>query len=239
MSTGVFSCKSLTVSMFALGAVALVNLAATPQAGAAEPFKLGAEQKQYNSDSSYPAYPQYPTPQAMPAPRPMNGGVQENAAPRRPPMNTGIQQNAAPPRRPPMSTGIQQRVVLPASFLGSWNVSGQRTKVEALPEFQAGAEAVFSPSTNNVWNIGGDPNSGYSMSNDQGVSTQLVVDKVEGNTAFIRYQHPVKNTVAGEAIVMSLVPGGAQFNGLERITISKQGEQRAKVTYQLVGRRGR
>ncbi len=38
---------------------------------------------------------------------------------------------------------------------------------------------------------------------------------------------------------MSLVPGGAQFNGLERVSISKQGQVRAKVTYQLVGRRGR
>lgn len=234
MSTSGFFGKSLTASL-CLGAVALVNFAAFPQRVAAEPFKLGAEQKQYNGDASYPAYPQYPTPQAMPAPRPMNAGVREDV-PRRP-INAGVQQDA-PPRRPPIQLQAQ-RVVLPASFLGSWNVSGQRTKVEALPEFQAGAEAVFAPNTNNVWNIGGDPNSGYSMSNDQGVSTQLVVDKVEGNTAFIRYQHPIKNTVAGEAIVMSLVPGGAQFNGLERVSISKQGQVRAKVTYQLVGRRGR
>lgn len=235
MSTSLKLEKSLSRCLFAFGAVALVGLAAIPQANA-EPFKLGAEQKQYNSDGSYPAYPQYPTPQAMPAPRPpMTGNVQENAPPRRP-MNGNVQENA-PPRRPiPVQI---QKVVLPASFLGSWNVTGQRTKVEALPEFQAGAEAVFAPNTSNVWNIGGDPNSGYSMSNDAGVSTSLVVDKVEGNTAFIRYQHPIKNTVAGEAIVMSLVPGGAQFNGLERVSISKQGQVRAKVTYQLVGRRGR
>lgn len=127
--------------------------------------------------------------------------------------------------------------VLPAGFFGYWDVSGQRTKVEALPEFQAGAEAVFAPNTRNVWKIGGDQQSGYSLSNDQGVSTQLVVDRVEGNTAFIRYQHPIKNTVAGEAIVISLVPGGAQFNGLERVSISMKGVVRAKVTYQLVGRR--
>ncbi len=235
MSTSLKLGKSLSRSLFAFGAVALVGLTAIPQANA-DPFKLGAEQKQYNNDGSYPAYPQYPTPQAMPAPRPpMTGNVQESAPPRRP-MNGNVQENA-PPRRPiPVQI---QKVVLPASFLGSWNVTGQRTKVEALPEFQAGAEAVFAPNTSNVWNIGGDPNSGYSMSNDAGVSTSLVVDKVEGNTAFIRYQHPIKNTVAGEAIVMSLVPGGAQFNGLERVSISKQGQVRAKVTYQLVGRRGR
>lgn len=237
MSTSGFLSKSLTASLFVLGTVALVNLA-FPLASSADPFKLGAEQKQFNESGSYPAYPQYPTPQAMPAPRPpMNGNIREDVRPR-PPINAGIQQDNPPPRRPPIQLQAE-RVVLPASFLGSWNVQGQRTKVEALPEFQAGAEAGFATNTSNVWNIGGDPNSGYSMSNDQGVSTQLVVDKVEGNTAFIRYQHPIKNTVAGEAIVMSLVPGGAQFNGLERISITKQGQVRAKVTYQLVGRRGR
>ncbi len=236
MSTSGFLSKSLTATLFVAGTAALVNLVAFPQASSADPFKLGAEQKQFNEGGSYPAYPQYPTPQAMPAPRPMNAGVREDVRPR-PPMNAGVQQDDTP-RRPPIKLQAQ-RVVLPASFLGAWNVQGQRTKVEALPEFQAGAEAVFAPNTSNVWNIGGDPNSGYSMSNDQGVSTQLVVDKVEGNTAFIRYQHPIKNTVAGEAIVMSLVPGGAQFNGLERVSITKQGQVRAKVTYQLVGRRGR
>ena len=236
MSTSVFLSKSLTAFVFVVGTVALVNCAAIPEAGA-KPFELGVEQKQFNESGSYPGYPQYPTPQAIPAPRPpINTGIQENV-PRRPPMAGGVQDNP-PPRRPPIQLQAQ-RVVLPPSFLGAWNVQGQRTKVEALPEFQAGAEAVFAPNTSNVWNIGGDPNSGYSMSNDQGVSTQLVVDKVEGNTAFIRYQHPIKNTVAGEAIVMSLVPGGAQFNGLERVSISKQGQVRAKVTYQLVGRRGR
>lgn len=236
MSTSLRLGKSLTVTVFVVGALATVNLAALAQGGALKPFELGAEQKQYNNDSTYPAYPQYPTPQAMPAPRPpIRTGVQQNEQ-RRPPVNLNVQQDAPPPRR--IQANIQ-KVVLPASFLGSWNVTGQRTKVEALPEFQAGAEAVFAPNTSNVWNIGGDPNSGYSMSNDAGVSTSLVVDKVEGNTAFIRYQHPIKNTVAGEAIVMSLVPGGAQFNGLERVSISKQGQVRAKVTYQLVGRRGR
>ncbi len=238
MSSRYFLRRSL--SAFAIGTVALVNFAALPSAFANEPFKLGAEQKQFNDDGSQ-GYPQYPTPQAIPTAPRMNAGVQKEQAPPRRPMNASIQENQPMPpqqHRPPIQLQAQ-RVVLPASFLGAWNVQGQRTKVEALPEFQAGAEAVFAPNTSNVWNIGGDPNSGYSMSNDQGVSTQLVVDKVEGNTAFIRYQHPIKNTVAGEAIVMSLVPGGAQFNGLERVSISKQGQVRAKVTYQLVGRRGR
>ncbi|HMP51824.1 MAG TPA: hypothetical protein PKD05_09740, partial [Candidatus Melainabacteria bacterium] len=68
----------------------------------------------------------------------------------------------------------------------------------------------------------------------------LFVNKVQGNTAFIRYGHPIKNTMAQEAIVMELSPDGKRFKGLERITIVKQGEPpRAKVTYQLVGQRRR
>lgn len=193
----------------------------------AEPFKLGVEQRQQAEQQNYDPYPQYPTPQMMPQRAPIQGNVRENQQP--PPQ---------PPRRPPIQAGIQQRVALPPNFLGAWNVEGQRTKVEALPEFQAGAEAVFQVRTSNVWNIQGNPGSGYSMSNDAGVQTQIVVDKVEGNTAFIRYQHPVKNTVAQEAIVLSLAPGGGQFQGLERISIVKEGQPpRAKVTYQLVGRR--
>lgn len=235
MSTGKFLRKRLPAFVF--GALALVNLAAIPQAFAdpSKPFELGAEQKVINEGSG--GTYDYPTPQAMPTPR-MNAGIQQQHQPPRKPINAGIQDNQ-PPRRPPMQLQAQQRVVLPANFLGSWRVSGTRVKVEAKPEFQAGAEAAFQVNTMNTWNIGGDPNSGYSMSNDQGVSTQLVVDKVEGNTAFIRYQHPINNTVAGEAIVMSLVPGGVRFNGLERVSISKQGDVRAKVTYQLVGQRSR
>jgi beta-glucanase (GH16 family) len=123
--------------------------------------------------------------------------------------------------------------------MGSWRVQGQRSKVEAMPEFQAGAEQAFSLNTNNTWNIGGQPGS-YSMSNGE-MSTPLWVDKVEGGTAFIRYQHQVGKTMAQEAIVLSLIPGGAQFNGLERISIVKEGmaQPRAKVTYQLNGSRMR
>ena len=94
--------------------------------------------------------------------------------------------------------------------------------------------------TNNTWEISGDPNSGYMMGSNTGVKTPIIVDKVQGNTAFIRYQHPVGKTMAQEAIVMSLLPGGMQFNGLERITIVKENEPpRCRVTYQLVGQRQR
>lgn len=197
---------------------------------AGEPFKLGVEEKGYIENP--PAYPAYPAPQMMPAqPAPYQGNVNSNR------MQGGVSDGRS--QRRPIQAAVQQKVVLPPSFLGAWNVQGQRVKVEALPEFQQGAEAAFQMRTSNVWNIAGDPSNGYSMSNDAGVSTQLIVDKVQDNTAFIRYQHPVGNTMAQEAIVMSLVPGGVQFNGLERVSIVKQGmpQPRAKVTYQLVGRR--
>jgi hypothetical protein len=76
------------------------------------------------------------------------------------------------------------------------------------------------------------------MSNGD-MSTPIFVDKVQGGTAFIRYQHPIKNTMAQEAIVLSLDQNGAVFNGLERISINKEGQTRAKVTYQLNGSRMR
>lgn len=193
---------------------------------AAEPFKLGVEEKGYiqdplNGSASYPAPHMI---QQTPA-----------AGAYRPPITGGVQQ------RPPIQAGVQQRVVLPPNFLGVWNVSGQRNKVEAAnPEFQQQAEGAFQNATSNIWEISGNPNSGYQMGSNSGVKTPLVVDKVQGNTAFIRYQHPVGKTTAQEAIVMELGPGGAQFNGLERITIVKPNEPpRCRVTYQLVGHRQR
>jgi hypothetical protein len=127
--------------------------------------------------------------------------------------------------------------VLPAQFLGKWQVMGSRTKIEAQPQFQQGIENIFSATTTNTWNIQGSPEQGYILSTDSGVSTAIMV-QANGEQAILRYQHPIKNTVAQEALVMQLVPGGAQFDGLERITIVKQGEPpRAKVTYKLIGHR--
>jgi hypothetical protein len=131
-------------------------------------------------------------------------------------------------------------VSLPAGFLGAWNVQGRRSKVEAQPQFQAGAERSFNMSNQQIWQITGNPGN-YALNSNTGISTPIYVDKVSGSTAFIRYQHQVGNTMAQEAIVMALQPGSAQFNGLERISIVKQGlpEPRAKVTYQLIGTRQR
>jgi hypothetical protein len=205
-------------------------------AAMAAPLQGGIEQKQQLPGAGDYAG-DYPAPQMVPVP--MRPQTPTKAAPSRP-LNGNIRETAAPqPPRQPIPVTIQKQVVLPQGFMGSWRVQGQRSKVEAMPEFQAGAEQAFSLNTNNTWNIGGQPGS-YSMSNGE-MSTPLWVDKVEGGTAFIRYQHQVGKTMAQEAIVLSLVPGGAQFSGLERISIVKEGlaQPRAKVTYQLNGARMR
>jgi|688.fasta_scaffold563161_1 hypothetical protein len=202
-------------------------------AAMADPLQGGIETKQVMGgagDYAYPA-PQMVQPPVMRPQTPVK-------APPSKPLNAQIQQSV-PVQRPPIQMQVTRQVVLPQGFMGSWRVQGQRSKVEAMPEFQAGAEQAFSLNTNNTWNIGGQPGS-YSMSNGE-MSTPLWVDKVEGGTAFIRYQHQVGKTMAQEAIVLSLIPGGAQFNGLERISIVKEGmaQPRAKVTYQLNGSRMR
>lgn len=208
----------------------------------ADPLKGGVEQKQYNSpiqggtDLSYPAPVMVAPPVLQQGPPPQMGHPKHH-----PPLNGNVHESAPPPvQRPPIQMHIQQQVVLPQGFMGAWHVQGQRSKVEAaVPEFQNDAERAFQLNTNNVWNINGSPGN-YSMSNGE-MSTQLWVDKVEGGTAFIRYQHPIRNTMIQEAIVLSLVPGGVQFSGLERISVVKEGQPqpRAKVTYQLSGQRQR
>jgi hypothetical protein len=198
-------------------------------ASSAEPFKLGVQEKGYINTSPIQGYADYPAPAMIPqqarpgtASAPLQGGAVQQA-----------------PRAPIQAT-IQKAVQLPPPFLGAWNVQGQRTKVEAQPEFQATAEQAFATSTNNVWNISGSPQNGYSMGSNTGIRTPLIVDSVQGSTAFIRYQHPIGKTMAQEAIVMTLTPTGVQFNGLERISIVKEGAPpRARVTYQLTGFRQR
>lgn len=227
-------------TLSALGLVLLLQVPSNAQA----PFKLGVEEKGYLNDDPYGGGAQYPSPQYVGDPQPLKGGAQHTEKPKKkqapPQLKPQVPVQAAVPQQRPMNVGIQQSVQLPAGFMGSWLVSGQRTQVQAQPQFQQAVGSIFAEQTQNVWNITGDPSSGYAFSNDSGVKSAIFVDKVSGDTAFIRYQHPIKNTMAQEAIVMQLVPGGAQFNGLERISIVKQGEPpRAQVTYQLMGRRRR
>ncbi len=209
-----------------LVAVTILAPALTTMVMAAEPFKLGVQEKGYLQQQPLDGSASYPAPQMIP---------QTPTAGTSAPLRGGA--TAAPPR--PLQAGVS--VQLPPQFLGAWLVRGQRVKVEAQPEFQAGAEQAFQVGTSNVWQISGSPSSGYTMGSDTGIKTQLVVDKVQDNTAFIRYQHAIGKTMAQEAIVMSLQPGGAQFNGLERVSIVKEGlaQPRARVTYQLTGTRQR
>jgi hypothetical protein len=224
--------KDLTIQ--SLLAVALAGLTAAP--GLSDTLKGGIEEKgTIDTGTSYSAYPapqfiQQPAHYAPPQQRHLNGGTQQHA-----PLQQQVQQQ---PQRPPLQMTITK--TLPPSLLGAWNVQGSRTKVEAQnPQFQGMAENAFAMSTANTWTISGNPQSGYSIGSDTGVTFQLWVDKVEGGAAFVRYQHPINNTMAQEAIVMQLENGGTTFTGLERISIIKQGEPgpRCKVQYQLVGHR--
>jgi hypothetical protein len=224
--------------MYSAFAVAAL-LAAVPAAfgqnnGSSKPFQLGATTDQYNPGSGYPDYPSYPAPQMIPQ--------QPKAAPppqQRPPMQAAVQQQSVPVQRP-----IQAQAqagpppgVLPGGFMGGWMVLGQRAKVEAQPQYQAGIDNIFTMSNTQKWNIVGQPGR-YSMSSDSGVSS-VQVGQCTANTAFIRYQHQIKNTMAREAIVLQISPDGRQFQGMQRISIVKPGETqpRATVTYNLMGQR--
>ncbi len=222
--------------------VALLAVGLTQNSASADPFKLGVEERGYIQNPNGGG-PEYPMPEMVPTGQPLNGSVDQSHKQKKPkpqppkkPLQGQIEQ--APVQRP-MQVGIQQSVQLPPGFMGAWVVSGLRQNIEAQPQYQAAIPTIFQGQTQDVWTISGNPNSGYAFANEAGVRTSIFVDKVQGDTAFIRYQHPIKNTMAQEAIVMQIAPGGAQFKGLERISIVKQGEPgpRAKVTYQLMGRR--
>ncbi len=203
---------------------------------AQEPYKLGVQeniQGMPNANSAYPAPQMILTPGAA--------ATQRTPSPKPPSTFSGnASQFTNRVNQETFSSGVTA-VALPPPFLGVWQVHGQRTAVQALPEFQASAEQAFTPNNDQIWNISGNQAAGYTLGSNTGISTALIVDKIQGNTAFVRYQHPVGKTMAQEAIVMSLLPGGRQFEGLERISIVKEGlpQPRAKVTYQLNGTRQR
>jgi hypothetical protein len=214
------------------------SASATPPVGTdAKPFQLGIEQKDFLAPPPPPVQ-NYPKPMMQQTPaygsgQPMQGNVQQQG------LNGGVQQG--PPGNMQMmnpQSAVPQPGYLPPQFLGRWLVNGTRSKVEALPQYQGGMDSIFSMQTQNIWTIQGSQQQGYTLGSDQGVQTSLMV-QTTGDTAVLRYQHPIHNTMAQEAVVMQLMPGGATFSGLERISIVKQGEPgpRAKVEYNLVGRR--
>jgi hypothetical protein len=218
-------------------ALVLMLVGSAGTAVIAQPLQGGIQEKQMMTPPNQggSSYTSYPAPQMIQAP------VQQPT--HAPPMHGNAFRDAPqePPHRAPIQAGVT-KVALPPGFMGAWAVRGQRTKVEAQsPDFQQQAESAFQMTTSNVWNISGNPQSGYKLTSDSGIDTQFWVDKLEGGAAFIRYQHPVKNTMAQEAVVMTLGNGGTTFEGLERISIVKQGvpQPRVKVQYQLAGQRQR
>lgn len=216
------------------GSVLVALAAVCTSANAQQPFKLGVEERGYIQDPSGESA--YPMPQMVG--RPMQGNVDktEKKKPKPPALRGGASDSGV--QRPTIQGGVQKSAQLPQGFMGQWVVNGLRKDIQAQPQYRAAIPEIFSEQTEDTWNITGDPGKGYAFSNQHGVKSAIFVDKVEGGTAFIRYQHPIQNTMAQEAIVMQIAPGGMQFTGLERITIVKQGEPpRAQVTYQLVGRR--
>lgn len=214
----------------------------SPQPASAEPFQLGVEQRGQGQNYAPVSSGAYYTPQAIqPIAQPVQQRppMQGNASSGR--MQGGAQQNRPPAQRPPMQMGVQS-VALPPAFMGSWLVIGQRSAVEAkTPEFQQQAAGAFQTNTRNIWNISGNPQQGYAMSNDMGVQTSLKIMKVAGQQAVIFYQHPMGKSgtvMAQEQIIMELQNGGANFSGFEKISINKQGEGvRATVKYSLSGQR--
>lgn len=216
--------RMLTISCASIAALFLIAL---PQAANADPFQLGVEEKNWVNN---PAPASYGGPQMIQTGTSSTGLQGGATSIQRPPQQKPVQ-------RPPMQASAQ--VTLPPAFMGAWLVQGNRKEVKAnTPDFQATANSAFAQSTRNIWNIQGNANN-YSLTTDQGVTTQLHIWKVAGNRAFIRYQHPIGKTMAQEAIVMELGNNGASFSGLERISIIKEGEKipRAQVTYGLSGTR--
>jgi len=228
--------KSAVLLLLALG------IAAPAALSQEKPFELGVEQRNY-LPGEQPAVPQYGKPMMI-GPPPVTDTHKTPPPKKEKKIKASIEQTAPPPPLQRMQPQPQQQMmqpvqgVLPPQFLGRWQVLGNRSSVEAQPQYQSGMDSIFSMTTSNMWNIQGSPEQGYMLSTDTGVSTPLMV-QTQGNTAILRYQHPIRNTVAQEALVMQLGPNGAQFEGLERISIVKQGEPgpRAKVTYKLIGRR--
>lgn len=224
--------KSRALILAGFGLAAILTVSTTNEAFAqSKPFELGVEQKQMiPGDPSFQGQSQYPAPQALPNPY-ESGGVRQNA-----PIQGGLQ--ARPPQQ---LKGGARGAALPRGFLGTWKVKGRLENSQgSQPKYREALPRVFGANTNNLWTLSGNPKSGYFFSNKMGAKSALYVNKVQGNTAFIRYGHPVGNCTAQEAIVMQLSPNGMQFKGLEQIKIVKKGEPwRFKAKYQLVGVRQR
>lgn len=188
--------------------------------------------------------PKYATPQYVAPPKVQKVGIQTSVV-KPPPKPKPVPKPVQKPMPMPMPVTRQpvrmapKEDALPPQFLGRWSVSGQRSSMDGQPQYQSALGGIFAATTQNTWNVTGSPEEGYLLTTDSGVSTPISVHMENSQTAVLQYKHPIKNTLALEAVVLQLGAGGNSFSGLERISIVKPGEPapRAKVTYQLSGRK--
>jgi hypothetical protein len=165
-----------------LSTLAILMLAA-PGIASADPLQGGIEAQKFIENANSNDY-SYPAPTMMqPSPDSVRPARVQKAA---------IQQQQRPPQQRPIQAQVQQSVELPKGFMGAWVVQGQRSNMQALPQFQGSIGSVLpsklAPATSGISLAIHAP--GYTLTTDQGVSTKLNIHKVAGNTAFILYQHP-------------------------------------------------
>ena len=204
-------------------------------------LKGGVKDGAYISAPAVQPYgvPQYAKPQYVGPPKIQKAAIQASVTKPKPPVpKPTVKPIVKPVVKPPIKMAPKEDV-LPPQFLGRWSVSGQRSSMEGQPQYQSALGGIFAATTSNTWNVTGDPEQGYLLTTDSGVSTPLSVHMENSQTAVLQYKHPINKTLALEAVVLQLNPGGTSFSGLERISIVKPGEPapRAKVTYKLFGRK--
>ncbi len=205
-------------------------------------LKGGVKDGAYISAPAVQPYgtPQYAKPQFVGPPKIQKAAIQTSVTKPKPPLPKPTPKPIVKPVvRPAPVRMAPKEDVLPPQFLGRWSVSGQRSSMEGQPQYQSALGGIFAATTSNTWNVTGDPDQGYLLTTDSGVSTPLSVHMENAQTAVLQYKHPINKTLALEAVVLQLNPGGTSFSGLERISIVKPGEPapRAKVTYKLFGRK--
>jgi len=133
------------------------------------------------------------------------------------------------------SPGVGQWPILPATFLGRWQVSARRTKIVGFSaNLQADAESLYPPSTNVEWNIAQSGVNKWTLTFDK-ATVPLRIVQVENGTVSCRCEQD--QTQYG--IVLTLVPSEDQLNGSESIFVFKDGAMNGQVSYELVAQRSK
>jgi hypothetical protein len=128
-------------------------------------------------------------------------------------------------------------VELPSMFLKTWYIKCTKQKFDVQPQFEADCKGLPYLGGDTVWTITPDQNSNqYKIFSDADYSVELWVDKVQGQTAFLRFKQVIDAFLIQEAVVMTVSTDGRQFNGLRRLTVCKGNSvPMAKAHYQLSG----